>query len=280
MPGFEKITSLSEPMAFTLSGKVTDAVDYRQCTRCVMDTTDREITFNEKGHCCHCTSYLKNRKNHSYRGEASDRALRHMFDCVRRSGENSKYDCVIGISGGVDSSYLTYLAVYHGLRPLAVHMDNGWDSEKAVLNISNVTRILCIDYESYVLDWEEFRDIQLAFLKASVPEAETPTDLAIPAALHHHAAKHGIKYILSGGNLATEGILPKSWHYDVKDLKYFGYIHRTYGARRLATFPTFGYKKEMYYKLLKGIRTLYPLNLVPFVKELAAEILASEFRWK
>ena len=129
------------------------------------------------------------------------------------------------MSGGTDSSYLAYIIKQRGLRPLAVHMDNGWNSEKAVVNIKNITRKLGIDYESYVLDWEEFKDLQLSFLKASVPEAETPTDIAIPAALHSVAAKHGIKYILSGGNLATEGILPKSWHYDVKDLKYFNYIH-------------------------------------------------------
>jgi tRNA(Ile)-lysidine synthase TilS/MesJ len=137
------------------------------------------------------------------------------------------------MSGGADSSYLGYIMKERGLRPVAVHMDNGWDSEKAVVNVKNITRKLGIDYESYVLDWEEFKDLQLSFLKASVPEAETPTDVAIPAALHSVAAKHGIKYILSGGNLATEGILPKSWHYDVKDLKYFNHIHGRFGSRPL-----------------------------------------------
>jgi hypothetical protein len=130
------------------------------------------------------------------------------------------------------------------------------------------------------LDWEEFKDVQLSFLKASVPEAETPTDVAIPAALHYVAAKHGIKYILSAGNLATEGILPKSWHYDVKDLKYFNHIQRTFGGRRLKKFPTFGYKKEMFYKLIKGIRTLYPLNLVPYSKTEAIDLLSRKFDWK
>src|SRR5439155_14868804 len=134
----------------------------------------------------------------------------------------------IGISGGADSGYLAYLVKDLGLRPLAVHMDNGWDSDKAVVNIRSVTEGLGIDYESFVLDWEEFRDLQLAFLKASVPEAETPTDMAIPSALHFYAAKYGIKYILSGGNLATEGILPKSWHYDVKDVKYLKSIYRKF----------------------------------------------------
>jgi hypothetical protein len=203
-----------------------------------------------------------------------------MLDDVRLSGKGKSYDCVIGVSGGVDSSYLAHVVKDRGLRPLAVHMDNGWNSDKAVLNIKNVTRKLNIEYESYVLDWEEFKDLQLAFLKASIPEAETPTDMAIPAVLHRVAAQRGIKYILSAGNLATEGILPKSWHYDVKDLKYFNYIHQTFGARRLKKFPMFGYRTEMYYKLIKGIRMVYPLNLVPYSKEDAIALLSEQFDWK
>lgn len=245
-----------------------------------MDTTDPEITFDSVGNCCHCTEFLGKRAKHAYQGEESDEALDRLVDEVKLAGRGKEYDCVIGVSGGADSCYVAYLAGQRGLRPLAVHMDNGWNSDKAVLNITSVTRKLGIDYESYVLDWEEFKDVQLAFLKASVPEAETPTDVAIPAALHHVAARHGIKYILSGGNLATEGILPKSWHYDAKDLKYFNHIQRKFGARKLRTFPTFGYKREMYYKLVKGIRTLYPLNFVPFVKDEAIKLLEREFDWK
>lgn len=245
-----------------------------------MDTTDPEITFNERGHCWHCTEFLERRAKHKYQGKESDEALDRMVETIKREGKGKPYDCVIGVSGGADSSYLMYLAREKGLRPLAVHMDNGWNSEKAVINIKNVTRKLGIDYESYVLDWEEFKDLQLAFLKASIPEAETPTDIAIPAALHHVAARYKIKYILSGCNLATEGILPKSWHYDVKDLKYFNHIHRTFGSKKLKKFPTFGYKREAFYKLIKGIQIVYPLNLVPFVKEDAVRLLEKEFDWK
>ncbi len=244
-----------------------------------MDTTDLEITFDENGHCCHCTGFLAKRGQHTYHGKESDEALDRMFETIIRDGRRREYDCVIGISGGADSSYLAYIAKERGLRPLAVHMDNGWNSEKAVLNIKNVTRKLGIGYESYVLDWEEFKDIQLAFLRASVPEAETPTDVAIPAALHYVAAKHGIKFILSAGNLATEGILPKSWHYDVKDMKYFNHIYETFGNRSLKKFPTFGYKKEAFYKLIKGIRIVYPLNLVPYIKGHAVKLLNEKFDW-
>ena len=252
---------------------------YQECARCVMDTSDPEIVFDEQGQCCHCTEYLEKRAGHTYHGAESDRMFDQMLDSIRESGRGKPYDCVIGVSGGADSSYLAYVIKERGLRPLAVHMDNGWNSEKAVMNIKNVTRKLGIDYESYVLDWEEFKDLQLAFLRASVPEAETPTDVAIPAALHHVAAKHGVKYILSAGNLATEGILPKSWHYDVRDMTYFKHIYRTFGAKKLRTFPTFGYKREMFYKLVKGIRMIYPLNLVPFVKEDAIRLLSEKFDW-
>jgi tRNA(Ile)-lysidine synthase TilS/MesJ len=196
------------------------------------------------------------------------------------AGRGRKYDCLIGVSGGVDSSYLAYIIKQHGLRPLAVHMDNGWNSEKAAVNIKNIARKLGIDYESYVLDWEEFKDLQLAFLKASVPEAETPTDVAIPAALHTVAAKHGIKYILSGGNLATEGILPKSWHYDVRDLRYFNYIQRTFGTGRVKSFPTFGYKTETFYKVVQGIWMAYPLNYVRFITDEVVQLLKEKFDWK
>ena len=253
---------------------------YQECSRCVMDTTDPLITFDKTGHCCHCTDFLDRRAQYNYHGKESEAALNSIFEKIRRSGRGRKYDCVLGVSGGTDSSYLAYIITQRGLRPLAVHMDNGWNSDKAVVNIKNVTRKLGIDYESYVLDWEEFKDLQLSFLKASVPEAETPTDVAIPAALHSVAAKHGIKYILSGGNLATEGILPSSWHYDIRDLKYLNYIHSTFGSRPLKSFPTFGFKKEIYYKIVKGMRMIYPLNFVPFIRDEAERLLREKLEWR
>ena len=253
---------------------------YAQCTRCVMDTTDPEITFGENGYCNHCIEFLNKRVKHTYHGQESDEALNRVVEDIKRAGKGNDYDCIIGISGGCDSSYLAYIAKQKGIRPLAVHMDNGWDSEEAVLNIKNITKKLEIDYESYVLDWQEFKDLQVSFLKASVPEAETPTDVAIVAALHYFAAKYNIRYIIIGGNLVTEGILPKSWHYNAKDLKYFNYILHTFGGVNLKKFPTFGYKKEAYYKLIKGIRMIYPLNYVPFVKEEVNELLKDKFSWK
>jgi hypothetical protein len=158
-------------------------------------------------------------------------------------------------------------------------MDNGWNSDVATRNIKRVAEGLSIDYASFVLDWAEFRDLQLAFLRASVPEIETPTDIAIPAALHKVAVQHGVHFIISGGNLATEGILPRAWHYDAKDMKYLKAIHSQFGSGRLRKFPTFGYVAESYYKLVRRVRFFYLLNFVPYKKPQAIDILKRQFGW-
>lgn len=253
---------------------------YQQCTRCVMDTTDPKIYFDKNGYCNHCTEFFHKRAKYQHQSNENNTELDRIVEAMKRAGEGKEYDCISGISGGVDSCYMAYVAKQKGLRVLAVHMDNGWNSEEAVLNIKNVTKKLDIDYESYVLDWEEFKDLQLAFLKASVPEADTPTDIAIPAALHHFAAKYDVKYIITGGNISTEGILPATWHYNAKDMKYFNYIQKTFGRKKLKKFPTFGFTKEMYYKLVKGIKMVYLLNYVNFVKTDVMDFLKEELDWK
>ncbi len=251
----------------------------RVCTRCVMSTTDPGITFDADGRCNHCTDYFERLAKLTHNPATSERDLAAIVDRIKSAGRGKEYDCVIGISGGVDSCYAVYAAKNLGLRPLAVHMDNGWDSDTAARNIKNVTRTLGVDYQSVVLDWEDFRDLQLAFLRASVPEIETPTDMAIPAVLHRVAAENGVKFILSGGNYVTEGILPRAWHYDAKDVRYLKAIHRRFGSGKLRTFPTFGFIKESYYKFFKGIRFVYLLNLVPFSKSDAVTKL-QELGWE
>jgi N-acetyl sugar amidotransferase len=253
---------------------------YRQCNRCVMDSTDSEITFDEKGYCNHCNEFFDKIAKRVYQGESSDKKLLQLVENMKIHGRNKNYDCLIGISGGIDSCYAAYIVKTLGLKALIVHLDNGWNSEISVTNIKNVANKLRFDYQSYVLDWDEFRDLQVAFLKASVPEAETPTDIAIPASLHNIAAKYGIKYIISGGNFATEGILPKSWHYNAKDVKYLKFIHKKFGEKKLKTFPTFGYLKEMYYKYVLGMKMIYLLNYVPYSKKEAMKTLENELGWK
>jgi N-acetyl sugar amidotransferase len=245
-----------------------------------MDTSDSEIEFDHAGRCNHCRAYEERIAKLTYRGMESQRELDAIVGRIKQAGRAREYDCVLGISGGVDSCYTAYVAKSLGLRPLAVHMDNGWDSDTAVRNIKNVAARLGIDYQSYVLEWDEFKDLQLSFLKASVIEIETPTDMAIPAALHRVAAEHRVKFIISGGNYATEGILPKTWHYDAKDVRYLKAIHDRFGTRKLRSFPTFGCWSEAYFKLIRGIRYVYPLNYVPYSKAVAVKCLESELGWK
>lgn len=254
--------------------------EYRQCTRCVMDTSDPEITFDEQGQCNHCTEYYERLSKLTYEGGRTDKELPRLIERIRKAGRRKEYDCVIGMSGGTDSSYVAYMARKLGLRPLAVHLDNGWNREEAINNIRNVCSKLDIDYESVVLDWEEFKDLQLAFLRASIVEVEIPTDVAILGALHRIADQVGVKYIISGGNYATEGILPESWFYDPKDARLLRAIHRRFGKRKLKSFPTFSFRQELYYKLLKGIRLIYLLNHVPYSKKQAMELLEMELNWK
>ena len=253
---------------------------YQQCTRCVMDTTDPQIVFDELGHCNHCNNLCKTLSDSSYQKKYNENNLRQLVKKMKASGQGKEYDCILGLSGGVDSSYTAYLLKQFGLRTLLVHMDNGWNAEEAVRNMKNIADRLDFDYESYVLDWEEFKDLQLSFLKASVIEADTPTDIAILGALHTVAAKYGVRYIISGGNLATEGILPRTWHYNAKDMRYLGAIHGQFGKRPLRHFPSFGLLKESWYKFFKGIRMIYLLNYIRFSKTEAREILKKELNWE
>lgn len=254
--------------------------EYQICVRCVMDTSDPGISFNGKGECNLCSEFLSKRAKYNYHGKESDAQFKKLIADMKRAGRGKEYDCIVGLSGGVDSSYAAYLCKISDLRILTVHVDNGWNSEEAVLNIKNIAQKLQIDYESYVLDWEQFKDLQLSFLNASVPEAETPTDVALLGAVHQVAQKYGVKYIISGGNFATEGILPKFWHYNAKDSKYLKSIQNKFGSKNLRGFPLFGFLKEMYYKLVKGIKIIYILNYVPYAKDKAMDLLKNELDWR
>lgn len=246
-----------------------------------MDTSDPLITFDADGHCSLCSNFLDKRQRiitaTLENGPTLDEAVR----IVRERGRGRDYDCVVGVSGGVDSSYTCVIAAEHGLRVLAVHMDNGWDSVTAVGNIRNLVRILNLDYVSTVLPWKQFREVQLAFLKASVPEAETPTDIAIQRAVHHHALQCGVRTILSGGNIATEGVLPASWHYNARDIRYANAIlDAAHCPRRYFATQRYGVREEAYYKVLRGIKTLYPLNSIQYTRQGARDRLERDFGWQ
>jgi N-acetyl sugar amidotransferase len=254
---------------------------YQICTRCVMDTSDPLIQFDEEGRCNLCTDFLENRVGIIKTSGKSDATLEELMDRVRRRGRGRPYDCVVGVSGGVDSSFTCALAAEHGLRVLAVHMDNGWDSVTSVANMRNLIRKLDLDYVTTVLPWKEFRQVQLAFLKASVPEAETPTDIAIQLAVHQHALKHGVRTILSGGNIATEGVLPVTWHYNARDIRYaHAILDQAKCPRKYFRTQRYGVREETYYKIIRDIKTLYPLNFMHYTRHGARELLERDYGWK
>ncbi len=252
---------------------------YQQCNRCIMDTTDEEIVFDEQGNCNHCNEYFRLEPYYIYQGAESDKALEKLVKEIKAAGKNSDYDCMVGVSGGVDSTYVAYLAKKLGLRVLAFHFDNGWNSELAVKNVENIIKTLDVDYQTWVVDWEEFRDLQISFLKAGVANAETPTDHAFLAATYHLCSKYNIKYFFSGSNFATEGILPQSWGYNAKDVKHLKAIHKQFGKIPFKTYPLLGFNKEFYYTYLKGIKMIRLLNYVPYVKADAMKIIQDELGW-
>jgi len=254
--------------------------DFMICTRCIMDTSDPLIRFDSSGVCNHCTEYFNKSEIYTYQGQKTDLALSLLIEKIRKKGKHKMYDCVVGISGGVDSSYVAYIAKKMGLKILAVHFDNGWNSELAVKNIENIVTKLNLDYQTYVVDYEEFKDLQKSFLKASVHNAETPSDYAFLGALYKIAARYNIKYILSGSNFATEGILPKSWGYNAKDIIHLKAIQKKFGRKKLRTFPFLGLYKELYYTYFKGMKMIRLLNYVPYVKKDAMKVLEQELNWQ
>ena len=256
-------------------------MSYQICNRCVMDTSDFEIVFDNNGICNHCKDFEKTLSNPKLDKRIADQQLKSLIEKIKNSKGNNQYDCLVGISGGVDSCYTAFLCKKWGLNPLLIHMDNGWNSEIAVKNVKKIVDKLKLDYISYVLEWEEFREIQLAFLKSSIVDLEMPTDIAIAASLYKTAAKYGIKHIISGGNYSGEGILPLSWGYHVlKDEKLYRHIVKSYSTQKIKKTPIVGLKGEIYYKFIKRIKYAYPLNFTSYDKDNAREFLKEEFEWK
>lgn len=246
-----------------------------------MDTTVPDIQFDERGVCNYCKYYAERVANELYYDAAGQARLNALIAEIKQRGARREYDCIIGVSGGVDSSYVAYLTkVKFGLRPLAVHLDNGWDSELAVSNVERLLRHLGIDLYTHVLDWEEFKDLQVAFLKASIANAEIPTDQAIMAVLFQTAAKRGIPYIITGNNLATEAIMPRSWMYTYNDTRLIRSIQNRFGKQKLKTYPLLGIPDYINYVLLQGIKYFPILNYVPYDKAEAKEFLQRELSWR
>lgn len=253
--------------------------EYRICTRCIMDTSDPEIVFDENGVCNHCHQFAARMRTAVIAPEHRNERLAALLAEIRAAGKGKPYDCIIGVSGGVDSTYVAYLCNQWGLRPLAIHFDNGWNSELGVANIEKTLKRLNIDLYTHVVDWEEFRDLQLSFLKASTPDSEVPTDHAISALLYGMAAKHGIKHILYGTNVVTEGVLPLLWGYGYFDLRYIKALHRRFGTRKLKTYPMISLPKLAYHALVRGTRGVSILNYVDYDKKAAMALIEDKLGW-
>jgi len=257
--------------------------DYQICTNCIMDTTDPEIYFDENGVCNHCLKFENQLKKNWFPNEEGKKKLDAIINQIKRDGKNKKYDCVIGLSGGVDSSYLAYILkkLYPELRILAVHIDGGWNSELAVHNIENIVKILGIDLYTGVVPWEEMQDLQLAFFKSQLANQDVPQDHAFFATLYDVANKNGIKYFLSGGNIATESILPSSWGYNASDGTLLTSVHQKFGKIKLKKYKIFSFfKRKLYYPYLKKFRIIRPLDFVPYNKDEAKNTIMSKLDWR
>ena len=256
---------------------------YQICINCVMDTSDTKIKFDQNGFCDYCSGFYKRIKPIWNPGPVGQAELRPTIEKMKALGAGKDYDCIIGMSGGVDSSYLVHLAVKElGLRPLVFHVDAGWNSQTAVNNIECIIEKLNLDLFTEVIEWDEMRDLQLAFFKASVSHVDTPQDHVFFATMYNYAIENNIKYILTGANYSTESVKnPLEWHYHASDLLQLKDIHKRFGTRPLKSFPTSNIlKHKIYYSIFRGLKVVKPLNAFPYIKEEAKALLEREYGWQ
>lgn len=255
--------------------------EYRTCTACVMDTTDPWISFDEAGQCNHCRGFETDFRPYWKPNEQGWRELQPILAEIKASGAGKPYDCIIGLSGGVDSSYLAVKLVEWGLRPLVVHVDAGWNSELAVKNIEEIVSRLNLDLITHVVNWEDMKNLHLAFLRSQVANQDIPQDHAFFAALYRYAIRSGIKYVINGTNFATESILPQAWGYDAMDARHLKAIHRQFGTRKLVDYPIINaWQYYVYFPRVLKMKVVSPLNLIPYVKSEAVDLLEKRYGWR
>ncbi|MDS4014156.1 MAG: N-acetyl sugar amidotransferase [Candidatus Accumulibacter sp.] len=256
---------------------------YQVCSNCVMDTSDSKIVFDESGVCDHCIGFTRDVLPNWHPNERGKALFAQQAERIRAAGSGKPFDCIMGMSGGMDSSYLLHLVVTEfRLRPLVFHVDGGWNTDIAVSNIQSLIKGLGLDLYTEVINWEEMKDLQLAFFKAGVPHLDIPQDHAFVATLYHFANQHGIKYILNGGNFATECVRnPLEWLYYGTDMAQIRDIHGRFGSRALKTYPFSSILFHKFYlRYLKGVQVVKPLNYLPYTKALAADVLAQAYGWR
>lgn len=257
--------------------------DYKICTNCIMDTSDSKITFDEHGVCDHCKTFYKKILPSWNFGRGHEEKLQQLIDKIKREGQGKDFDCIMGMSGGIDSSYLLYMMrEKYNLRPLVFHVDGGWNAQLAVNNIERLVDGLGLDLYTEVIDWEEMKDLQLAFFKSGVSHIDVPQDHAFFATMYRFAEKNKIKYILTGGNYSTECVRnPLEWMYFQSDSIQLKDIHKKYGTIPLKNYPT---TNILWHKIvlpyLKGIKLIRPLDLLPYDKKEALNILTEKFGYQ
>jgi N-acetyl sugar amidotransferase len=248
------------------------------CNRCVLDTTVSDIWFNETNECKYCEIHDELDKLHPL-GPGLEKELNEMVVKIKKAGSNKQYDCIVGVSGGRDSTYTLLTAKKLGLRPLAVHFDNGWNTDISVRNIKNACEKLDVDLYTVVADWEEFKDLQVSFLKSSTPDADIPTDYAIYSVLYNIANKEGVKYILNGHSFRTEGTSPISWTY--MDPLYVRNVHKKFGKiKKIKSFPHMSVIKLQYLIFIKGVREFRLMEFIDYNKKNVDVILKDELDWE
>jgi N-acetyl sugar amidotransferase len=254
---------------------------HRVCARCVMDTTAADIQFDHDGVCSYCEEFVAKLTALSENDmERAERRQRFISE-VKTAGKGKRFDCIVGVSGGVDSSYVLYLACQEGLRPLAVHLDNGWNSELAVHNIANVVQGLGVDLVTHVIDWDENRDLQRAFIRANVVDVELLMDNAMLALNYQQASANRVRYILTGDNTATEGMrLPPGWYHHKFDKRNIRAIHKRYGTIPIRTHPLMSTLDFVWYEMIRGIRRWRFLDLYSYEKSEAVSFLQRELGYK
>lgn len=255
---------------------------YKQCTRCVMDTTAADITFDENGICNYCTKFLEQSSHIIHEDPADKEArLQELVQQVKASGKGKPYDCIVGVSGGVDSSWTLVEVKRLGLRPLAVHMDNGWNSELAQNNIANLVNRLGVDLHTHVIDWDEYRELMQAFFDADVIDVELLYDNAMLAVNYQQAAKYGLKYILAGTNQATEGMrMPKEWNWFKYDKRNIKALARRHGMKGIDTFPAIGTAGFIWQHFVRRVRWTSFLDFLPYNKFHALDELEKHYGYK
>ncbi|MGI6393708.1 MAG: N-acetyl sugar amidotransferase [bacterium] len=258
-------------------------MSYQICTNCIMDTTDPTIKFDENGVCHHCHDFNESVKPNWHTDERGQKELNKIIEKIKESGKGKKFNCLLGMSGGMDSSYMLHMAVTKwGLNPLVFHVDAGWNSEMAVKNINAMVNKLNVELHTEVMNWDEMRDFQLTFFKSGIRELDIPQDHAFIAMVDKFAEKFKIKFILNGGNFSTECVMPpREWLYYGTDMNLINDIIKKFSTVKMETYPFVSVMKhKLYLKYLKGIHNIKPLNYIPYVKKDVIKVLKENYGWQ